>query len=67
MRCCKCNDSIDSGKSFIPIESAGTPNRKWVCTNCASVIQKQQARNTLGKDGLEIARIFDPDFLRKGE
>ncbi len=64
MICCKCGDGIESGKSFIPIEAAGTPNRKWVCTECADLIQKQQARNLLGKEGLEITRIFDPDFLK---
>lgn len=64
MKCYKCGDSIESGKSFIPIEAAGTPNRKWACTDCASLIQRQQTRNTLGKEGLEISRKFDPDFLR---
>ena len=64
MKCCKCGISPESGRSFIPIEPAGTPNRKWACTQCADLIQRQQARNALGKEGLEISRIFDPDFLR---
>lgn len=63
MKCCKCGDGVESGKSFIPIEDAGTPNRKWVCTDCANLVQKQQTRNALGKEGLEITRIFDPTFL----
>lgn len=64
MKCCKCGEGIESGKSFVPIEAPGTPNRKWVCTNCADLIQKQQARNALGKEGLEVSRIIDPNFLR---
>lgn len=64
MACYKCGDGIESGKSFIPVDAAGTPNRRWVCTDCADLIQKQQARNFLGKDGLEVSRIFDPSFLK---
>lgn len=63
MKCCKCGDSIESGKSFIPIQPASTPNRKWVCTDCADLVQKQQTRNILGKEGLEISRKIDSDFL----
>lgn len=63
MKCCKCGGSVESGKSFIPIEAAGTPKRKWVCTVCASLVQKQQTRNALGKEGLIIARKIDPNFL----
>lgn len=64
MKCYKCGDGIESGKSFIPIDAPRTPNRRWCCTKCADLIQKQQARNTLGKEALEISRIFDPGFLK---
>lgn len=64
MKCCKCGDGIESGKNFIPIESPGTPNRKWACEKCADLVQKQQARNVLGKEGLEVARIISPGFLQ---
>lgn len=64
MKCCKCGDGIESGKNFIPIEAPGTPNRKWACEKCADLVQKQQARNVLGKEGLEVARIFSPGFLQ---
>lgn len=64
MACYKCGDGIESGKSFIPVDEPGTPNRRWVCTDCANLIQKQQARNTLGKEGIEVSRIFDPCFLK---
>lgn len=64
LECYKCGVSIESGRSFIPIEPPGTPNRKWVCEKCASIVQKQQARNALGKEALEISRIFDPNCLR---
>lgn len=64
LQCCRCGDGIESGNGFIPIEPAGTPNRKWVCTSsCANLIQKQQAGNALGKDGLKVSRIFSPNFL----
>lgn len=63
LKCCKCGDGIGSGKSFIPIEPKGTPDRKWACTECASLEQRQQARNNLGEDNLELCRIFDKDFL----
>lgn len=64
MECYKCGDNPESGKSFIPVDESGTPNRRWVCTDCADLIQKQQARNSLGKEGIEITRIFAPDFLK---
>lgn len=64
MKCYKCGDGIESGKSFIPVDAPGTPNRRWCCTKCADLVQKQQVRNTLGKDALEISRIFDPEFLK---
>lgn len=64
MACYKCGDGIESGKSFIPVDAAGTPNRRWVCTGCADLIQKQQARNALGKEGLAVTRMFEPNFLR---
>ena len=64
MACYICGDGIESGKSFIPVDAPGTPNRRWVCTDCANLIQKQQARNELGEAGLQVSRIFDPDFLR---
>jgi len=64
MKCCKCGCGLESGRDFIPIEPQGTPNRKWVCTLCADLIQRQQAKNALGKEGLEISRIFSPDFLK---
>lgn len=63
MRCCKCNNGIETGKSFIPIEAKGTPNRKWVCTECANLVQKQSAINSLGKDGMELTHCIDKDFL----
>lgn len=64
MKCCRCGDSPETGKSFIPIEPAGTPNRKWSCTECANSLERQAAKNALGKDALEISRIIDPNFLR---
>lgn len=64
MQCCGCGNSPESGKSFIPIDAAGTPNRRWCCTKCANLIERQQAKNELGKEGIEISRIFDPDFLK---
>lgn len=64
MKCCRCGDSVESGKSFIPIEAAGAPNRKWVCTACASLVQKQLAKNVLGEEGLRITSKINPDFLR---
>lgn len=64
MKCYKCGDSPETGKSFIPVEPAGTPNRKWACTECASKEQKQQAKDDLG-ESLEVARIFDPNFLNE--
>lgn len=62
--CCKCGDGMESGKDFIPIDPAGSENRRFVCTSCADFIQRQQARNALGKDGLEVTRVFNPGFLR---
>ena len=46
------------------IEQSGTPDRKWCCVNCANLVQRQQAKNALGKEALEISRIFDADFLK---
>ncbi|MBH1941653.1 hypothetical protein I5677_12190 [Mobilitalea sibirica] len=46
MNCCKCNRTMSEVKGMIPIEPKGTPNRKWVCTDCANIVQKQ----TIDKD-----------------
>lgn len=64
MKCYKCGDSIESGKSFIPVDPPGTPKRRWSCIECANIIEKQQARDALGKEALKISRIFDPSFLK---
>lgn len=64
MKCCRCGDSPESGKSFIPIDAAGTPNRRWCCTQCANLVERKQVENTLGKVGMEISRIINPNFLR---
>lgn len=64
MKCCRCGDSPESGKSFIPVDASGTPNRRWVCTKCANLVERQQAKNALGKEGMEISRMIDSDFLR---
>lgn len=64
MKCCRCGDNPESGKSFIPIDAPGTPNRRWCCTKCANLVERQQAKNALGKEGMEISRMIDPDFLR---
>lgn len=64
MKCCRCGDSPESGKSFIPIDSPGTPNRRWVCTKCANLVERQQAKNALGEEGMKISRIIAPNFLR---
>lgn len=64
MKCCRCGDSPESGKSFIPIDTAGTPNRRWCCAQCANLVERKQAENALGKAGMEISRIIDPNFLR---
>lgn len=64
MKCYKCEAGIETGKSFIPIEPPGTPKRKWICTKCATIAQKRKAEGSLGKEGLEITRMFEPDFLR---
>lgn len=43
MTCYKCGDGAESGKSFISVNVPRTSNRRWVCTECAGLIQKQQA------------------------
>lgn len=63
MKCYKCGDGISSGKDFIPVDEQGTPNRRWVCTKCASIVQKQQAKNQLGKEGIRISKTISPNFL----
>lgn len=64
MKCCRCGDSPESGKSFIPIDAPGTTNRRWCCTKCANLAERKQAKNALGKVGMEISRMIDPDFLK---
>jgi len=64
MKCCRCGDSPESGKSFIPIDAAGAPNRRWCCTQCANLVERQQAKNALGKEGMEISRMIDSKFLK---
>lgn len=64
MKCYRCGCSVESGRSFIPIDPSGTEGRRWTCVVCANKDQKQKARESLGKAGLEITRIFDPKFLR---
>lgn len=65
MKCYKCGCGLESGRDFIPIEPKGTLNRKWTCTLCADLIQRQQAKKALGKEVLEVSRIFSPDFLKQ--
>lgn len=62
MQCYKCGDGIESGKSFFAIDEAGKENRRWVCTQCATIQQKITARKNLGVTGLAVTRLFDPEF-----
>lgn len=62
MECYKCGDNPESGKSFIPVDEPGTPNRRWVCTDCADLIQKQQAKNAWGKRGLRLQEYWNQIF-----
>lgn len=63
MRCYKCGNGVESGRDFIPIEPAGTPNRKWCCTLCADDVEKEYARKSLGEAGINITRKISPNFL----
>lgn len=63
-RCYKCGCGIESGRDFLAIDAPGTQNRRWVCTKCADLVQKQTARNMLGKTGMEITRMISPGFLK---
>ena len=53
MKCYKCGCSIESGKSFRPIEPKGTPNRKWVCNDCQNVKKDTVENVVLGLDWSE--------------
>lgn len=64
MKCYYCGKGMESGRDFIPIEPAGTKNRKWSCVDCAKPHEKELVKNQLGEDGLKISRIFSPNFLR---
>lgn len=67
MKCYKCKDSIESGKSFIPIDAPGTRERRWACLDCAKLEDKKRAAESLGEEGLEVSRIFNSDFLQELE
>lgn len=64
MKCCYCGDSPETGKWFIPVEPAGTKDRKWACNACATNKQVQSAVKDLGSTVLEVTRIFDETFAR---
>ena len=54
MYCYKCNKLFNECRGMIPIEPKGTPNRKWVCTDCASIMQKQ----TVPKDVRDLSNMI---------
>lgn len=50
MKCCKCGDSIETGKSFRPVDKPGTPNRRWICNECQG-IEKETVESVLFGEG----------------
>lgn len=65
-KCYRCGDGLESGKSFIPIDPP-MKNRRWCCTQCARVNEKENTKNILGDNGLEVTRVFDSEFLKGDE
>lgn len=42
--CYKCGAGFETGRSFVPVEPAGTPNRKWVCIECKAEMAKNDKK-----------------------
>ena len=57
MECCRCHRTpIANGLTMYPIEPKGTPNRKWVCTNCIT----PDERAAIDPGTKKIVGMFDP-------
>lgn len=61
MKCYKCEDSVDSGKIFIPVDPRGTKGRRWVCLDCAS----QEEKDTTPIDVVDLCNAINPSFGEK--
>lgn len=40
MKCYKCGNSIESGRSFRPVDPPGTKGRRWICNVCQRIEQE---------------------------
>lgn len=44
--CSQCGVGLESGRDFTPIDPKGTPNRRWVCSQCRDKLRNgKQTRN----------------------
>lgn len=41
MKCYKCGKGMSESRGMIPVDPAGIHNRRWVCIDCANIVQKQ--------------------------
>jgi len=58
MECYKCKKPMSEEKrGMIPVDAKGTPGRRWVCLDCADIIQKR----TVPKDVRDLCNQINPD------
>lgn len=62
--CFKCGDTDENRKStFVPVQPKGTPNRKWICTECLNKSKKEYvATSQLINDMID--RVYRPYFIK---
>ena len=64
MKYYKCGRKpVQNNLDMLPIEPKGTPNRKWVCTECATPEQI----NSIPKDVRGICNAINPEFIKRGD
>ena len=66
MKCYKCGNSIESGRSFRPVDPPGTKGRRWICNVCQR-IEQETVESVLFAEEPEEPKFRRPTFKDKVE
>ena len=67
MKCYKCGSSIETGRSFRPVDPPGTKGRRWICNVCQGTKQETVESVLFGEEQKEEPKFRRPTFRDKVE
>ena len=55
-KCYKCGKSIETGRSFRPVDPPGTKDRRWICNVCQGIPRETVESVLFGEESYKSQR-----------